>query len=36
MAKKIYGTTLWGAEFLKAIEYETDSGRLARWNTYHF
>jgi len=34
MAKKVYGTTLWGAEFLKSIEYETDSGRLARGKTY--
>ena len=32
--KKIYGTTLWGAEFLKAIEYETDRGRLSRGKTY--
>ena len=30
MARKIYGTTLWGREFLTAIENETDDGRLSR------
>lgn len=34
MANKIYGTTLWGAELLRAIENETDSGRLNRGKTY--
>ncbi len=34
MARKVYGTTLWGAEFLKAIERETDSGRLSRGKSY--
>ena len=34
MARKIYGTTLWGREFLTAIENETDDGRLARGKTY--
>ena len=29
MARKIYGTTLWGREFLTVIENETDDGRLA-------
>jgi len=34
MAKKIYGTTLWGREFLTAIENETDTARLSRGKTY--
>jgi len=34
MAKKIYGTTVWGKEFLSAIENETDDGRLSRGKTY--
>ncbi len=34
MAKIKYGTTLWGAAFLKAIERETDSGRLSRGKSY--
>jgi len=34
MAAKQYGTTLWGGEFLKAIERSTDSGRLSRGKTY--
>lgn len=34
MAKTLYGTTIWGGEFLKAIERETDSGRLGRGKTY--
>lgn len=34
MAKKTYGTTIWGAAFLKAIESETDFGRLSRGKSY--
>ena len=34
MARKTYGTTIWGAAFLKAIESETDSGRLSRGKSY--
>lgn len=34
MARVQYGTTIWGGEFLKAIEKETDSGRLSRGKTY--
>ncbi len=34
MARKAYGTTLWGKEFLTAIENETDDGRLSRGKTY--
>ncbi len=34
MARKVYGTTLWGAEFLRAIARETDSGRLGRGKSY--
>jgi len=34
MARKVYGTTLWGKEFLSAIENETDIGRLNRGKTY--
>ena len=34
MARIQYGTTIWGGEFLKAIERETDSGRLGRGKTY--
>jgi len=34
MARKTYGTTIWGAAFLKAIERETDSGRLGRGKSY--
>ena len=34
MARKNYGTTIWGQAFLKAIERETDSGRLSRGRTY--
>ena len=34
MARKTYGTTIWGAAFLKAIERETDSGRLSRGKSY--
>ena len=34
MARINYGTTLWGEAFLKAIERETDSGRLSRGKSY--
>jgi SNF2 family DNA or RNA helicase/uncharacterized Zn finger protein len=34
MARINYGNTIWGAEFLKAIERETDAGRLSRGKTY--
>ena len=34
MARKTYGTTIWGVAFLKAIERETDSGRLSRGKSY--
>jgi len=34
MARKTYGTTIWGTAFLKAIERETDSGRLSRGKSY--
>ena len=34
MARKNYGTTIWGEAFLKAIERETDSGRLSRGRSY--
>lgn len=34
MARQKYGTTLWGSEFLKAIEHQTDSSRLSRGKTY--
>ncbi|MFA7083077.1 MAG: DEAD/DEAH box helicase [Arcobacteraceae bacterium] len=34
MAKNNYGTTLWGNEFLQAIEEQTDSGRLSRGKNY--
>jgi len=34
MARKQYGTTIWGAELLKVLEQKTDSGRLARGKTY--
>ena len=34
MARKNYGTTIWGGAFLKAIERETDSGRLSRGRSY--
>ena len=34
MARIQYGTTIWGGEFLKAIERETDYGRLGRGKTY--
>ncbi len=34
MVVKQYGTTLWGDEFLEAIERSTDSGRLSRGKTY--
>lgn len=34
MANKVYGTTIWGKEFLEAIENETDSKRLSRGKTY--
>ena len=34
MARKTYGTTIWGAAFLKAIEIETDLGRLSRGKSY--
>lgn len=30
MAKKQYGTTIWGAELLKVLEQKTDYGRLGR------
>ena len=34
MARKQYGTTIWGAELLKVLEQKTDSGRLGRGKTY--
>ena len=34
MARKSYGTTVWGQAFLRAIERETDSGRLSRGRSY--
>lgn len=34
MAKKIYGTTLWGKEFIQSIENQTDAARLSRGKTY--
>ncbi len=34
MARKQYGTTIWGAELLKVLEQKTDSGRLGRGRTY--
>ncbi len=34
MARKQYGTTIWGAELLKVLERKTDSGRLRRGKTY--
>ena len=34
MARIKYGTTIWGNEFLQAIENETDSGRLGRGKSY--
>ena len=34
MARKTYGTTIWGAAFLKVIEIETDLGRLSRGKSY--
>ena len=34
MARKNYGTTVWGEAFLRAIERETDSGRLSRGRSY--
>lgn len=34
MARKVYGTTIWGAELLKVLESKTDSGRLGRGRTY--
>ncbi|HIP18118.1 MAG TPA: hypothetical protein EYG78_02145 [Sulfurovum sp.] len=34
MAKKQYGTTIWGAELLKVLEQKTDYGRLGRGKTY--
>jgi SNF2 family DNA or RNA helicase/uncharacterized Zn finger protein len=34
MARKSYGTTLWGKEFLTSIENKTDDGRLSRGKTY--
>ena len=34
MAKKQYGTTVWGAELLKVLEQKTDWGRLGRGKTY--
>jgi len=34
MARKLYGTTIWGAELLKVLEGKTDSGRLGRGRTY--
>jgi len=34
MARKAYGTTIWGAELLEVLEQKTDSGRLGRGRTY--
>ncbi|NEW59846.1 hypothetical protein GSY74_01005, partial [Sulfurovum sp. bin170] len=34
MAKKQYGTTIWGAELLNVLEQKTDYGRLGRGKTY--
>ena len=34
MARKQYGTTIWGAELLKVLEQKTDYGRLGRGRTY--
>ncbi len=34
MARKQYGTTIWGAELLKVLERKTDSGRLGRGKSY--
>ncbi len=34
MAKKQYGTSIWGAELLKVLEQKTDYGRLGRGKTY--
>ncbi len=34
MARKVYGTTLWGGEFLRHIEKATDDGRLSRGKSY--
>jgi len=34
MARTTYGTTIWGETFLKAIQRETDSGRLSRGKSY--
>ncbi len=34
MARKTYATTIWGEAFLKAIERETDAGRLSRGKSY--
>jgi len=34
MAKKQYGTTIWGAELLNILERKTDYGRLGRGKTY--
>ena len=34
MARKEYGTTIWGAELLKVLKRKTDYGRLGRGRTY--
>jgi SNF2 family DNA or RNA helicase/uncharacterized Zn finger protein len=34
MARKLYGTTLWGKEFIKTIENKTGESRLNRGKTY--
>ena len=34
MARTQYGITIWGGEFLRAIESKIDSGRLGRGKTY--
>jgi len=34
MARKQYGSTIWGAELLKVLERKTDFGRLGRGRTY--
>jgi len=34
MARKAYGTTIWGAELLEVLEQKTDSGRLGRGRKY--
>ncbi len=34
MARKQYGSTIWGAELLRVLEQKTDYGRLSRGKTY--